>query len=329
MSQPETEIDMVTRNGPTSLGTVAAVIVLHNSASHLAECIGSLSRELELLVVDNNSADGGVAIIRDLRPDARIFELAENIGFGPGANRGARAARREFLLFVNPDTVLTDEAVTRLVTRARLDAPAMVGPVMMTGADHHRANCRRSSRLHHDIIELIPYVARFFPQRWRRDLANDDSVYVSGGPVEYIQGACFLLPRVAFDAAGGFDEDFFLYQEEEVLATSLRAAGVRVLLEPTAKVQHIGGTSTPSLVGRFQLYRSRILFYRKRDGNLEGFLAAVAIIGTASLQVGSLGLAALRGRDVRDGFARLWALLRGCVAGLVAPSHGRVPRRPA
>jgi N-acetylglucosaminyl-diphospho-decaprenol L-rhamnosyltransferase len=304
------------------------IVVLHNSASHLQECIASLPREAEVVVVDNDSKDDGVAIVRQLRPDARIVELTHNIGFGAGGNHGARAAQRELLLFVNPDTVLTDEAVDRLVTRVGRDAPAMVGPVMMAGAERHRANCRRSSHLHQDVIELIPYVARLCPQRWRRDLPDDDSVYVTGGSVEYLQGACFLVSRDIFEATGGFDEDFFLYQEEEVLAAKLRADGVRVILEPAAQVQHVGGTSTPSLVSSFHLYRSRILFYRKRDGDVRGLLAAIAIIAAAAVQVGALTLAIMRGRDVSDQFERLWALAKGCVAGLVAPATRPLPPSP-
>src|SRR5215208_2023709 len=110
------------------LAATSVVVVLHNSADGLEPCLESLPREVELVVVDNASTDAGPEIARRSRPDATVLALGENVGFGAGCNVGARAASRDVLVFLNPDTVVVEGALEKLGVAVLGDPACVVGP---------------------------------------------------------------------------------------------------------------------------------------------------------------------------------------------------------
>jgi hypothetical protein len=295
---------------------LSVIVVLHNSAGSVAGAVASVPSDAELVLVDNGSSDDGLACALSVRPDALTVAVA-NRGFGAGCNRGAELATRSVLMFLNPDAELLDGAAERLLTTLTDNPRAIVGPNLLSDRGVLTANSRRRSTPWQEIAELLPSAGRWLPRRLRRDIAGDDPIYRMGGSVPYLQGAAFALRRDTLDAAGGFDERYFLYSEEEDLAQRVLSGGGESILVSQAYVRHGGGASTSQvpLVALYHLYRSRVLFYSKRDGHARAaaFVAVAAVAASCRLVAGGLRWRPGRGWP---NAAWWWAVVRGLAAGL-------------
>ena len=280
-----------------------------------------------MIVVDNESGRGETgAVIRGCRPTVRLFTSERNVGFGAGCNLGASMARRQTLIFLNPDAVPEPGALELLAARASRDRRAVFGPELLTADGSVRFLCRNRSLLRHELSDLIPGLHRVATSSWRRDLPPDSPVYECGGPVAYLQGACIAIDRRTFGSLGGFDEDFFLYGEEEGLCARVRAQGGEAVYEPRARVRHISGTSSARAerpaarrLAVFHRFRSRIILFRKSRGSLGG-LSAATVITPALLVQSAAGLVLGSGfrdrRGLQKGYLEL--AIKGLLAGLRA-----------
>jgi GT2 family glycosyltransferase len=257
----------------------SVITVTYNSGDDVAGMLRSLPDDVEAIVVDNASTDGSPEIAQAARPNTVVVRLPNNQGFGHGCNVGAGVASRDVLIFLNPDGRIVGDALDVLAAHASEDPRSIFGPAFLRQDRSPRHDVRRRSQPHHEVLELLPSAKRWTPQRLRRDLPASDPRYTVGGEVDYLQGACLAIDRQLFHQLGGFDEDFFLYSEEETLCAAVRAAGGRCIYLPDAVIEHVGGTST-GRVSDFAVhhfYRSRAIFYRKRYGWLGGFLASAWI----------------------------------------------------
>jgi hypothetical protein len=259
--------------------STSIVTVTHNSSDVIGDMLRSLPAEVEVVLVDNASSDDVAATARAVRPDTVVIELTTNIGFGGGCNVGARRATGDVVIFLNPDCRPQPGAIEALSARASEDPTSIFGPALLDADGTLRSNLRRASRPYHEILEGLPSAARWVPIRWRRDLPADDPRYRDGGQVDYLQGACLAIARERFLLVGGFDEDFFLYSEEETLCLAVRARGGSCVYVPEVAVSHTEGTSTTAVraFALRHLFRSRAIFFRKRYGELRGLLAIIAI----------------------------------------------------
>jgi hypothetical protein len=214
---------------------LAVQIVNYDTAAYLEPCLESLLPALadlpvpsRVLVLDNASSDDLSALSERYRETVAFSRSAENLGFGGGHNRLAREHDAALLCVLNPDVVLEQPDVLVRLIRA-LDDPGVVaaGPLLLTpeGAPQRFD--------HGELRGLRARVANGAGHaHWRpRDRALD---------VAWVSGAFCLLRRAPFDAAGGFDEGFFLYKEEEDLCRRLRRAGGRVRYVPEARARHVG-----------------------------------------------------------------------------------------
>lgn len=214
---------------------MTAVVVTHNSARHLAELgralsAGSLAPS-RALVVDNLSADDTVEQAR--AAGFEVLETGANRGFGAGCNAGLRATRTELVLFCNPDVRPSPTALERVAAAlAGTSSAAIAGAVL---GEHVRP--RGFSRISKNVAGFLP---EQLLERLRR-LRGGTAPGGYGGSelvVDYVEGA-FLLCRVEpLRSVEGFDEDFFLYCEEEDLSRRLLARGWQTLLVPAAVVSH-------------------------------------------------------------------------------------------
>lgn len=299
---------------------IAVVTVLYNSGDTIRECLDSLPREVEVIVVDNASSDRGAELAKGARPDARVIRCERNLGFGPGCNVGWRAATRPLIAFVNPDVRLHPETLARLRQRLAIEPRAMVGPALLDDSGAPR-RCKRRPSAIADLLGLLPAAARWASSGWDGRIAAEDRVHVHGGRVDSVEGACFLVRRSDLEAIGGFDEDFFLYYEEESLALRLAQLGGGAIYEPSATAEHVGATSTRKAIGLAtrNFYRSRVLFYRKRDGALAGLLVGLMLMVGLLISMPVAALNALLRRRRPNTLRQQVHALRGLLAGMIAP----------
>jgi len=231
--------------------TIAIVLVTHESAAVIGSCLAALAGigNLEVQLVDNASTDATVAIARRWGP--RVTVLDRNRGFAAAANTGARLAGADHLCFLNPDCVLTIEAVSaaRTAWRARPDA-VLVPDFRQCGtlvAGRQPGYSR--AKLLADLLEMRAALPRVRARLLRRPAYHDHRWH-------WPLGACVFVPRPVFDAIGGFDERYFLYMEDCALGAAIHAAGGEVVSLPVV-LEHIGnGSSAISAERRLMLLES-------------------------------------------------------------------------
>jgi GT2 family glycosyltransferase len=219
-----------------------AVVVTYNGLPHVERTLESLER-YDTVVVDHGSTDGTLDVVRERFPAVRIVEQ-ENRGLAAGWNRGVRETSAPFVIVLNADAWLVDNAAERLVAFAE---------------EHERAGFVAPRLLNPD-GSLQPSV-RAFPTPWRlateylflRKLAPRsralNAFYGAGfrhdevREIDFAKAAGFLLRRTAFDEVGPFDEAFFLFSEETDWCYRLREAGWKSFFYPDAEIVHVGGAS--------------------------------------------------------------------------------------
>jgi N-acetylglucosaminyl-diphospho-decaprenol L-rhamnosyltransferase len=228
---------------------LAVVIVNFNAGEWLGRCLTSLRDrrggvETEVVVIDNASTDGSQVAAAADHPWARFVNLPTNIYLSPAWNLGARETSAAFLLFLNPDTELSEGTLADLVRVAR-DHPraGIVGP-MVRNLD---GSAYPSGRTFPSLVDAVGHAflspfTRNNPFTRRHEMGGWDRT--TEREVDWVSGCCMLMPRAAFDAVGGFDQGFALYGEELDIATRLRAVGWSVLFTPEVEITHAVGVST-------------------------------------------------------------------------------------
>lgn len=253
---------------------LSIVIICWNDLKVIKECLSSIYAEtraldFEIIVSDNGSTDGSVDYIRENFPKVRIVQNGANLGFAKGNNAGIRVAEGEYVLILNPDTIIHDKALQKLVAFANRhpEAGAFGCRVLNPdGSDQHPA------------VPLPTLAGTFlsalclrWPGRvWKPLLANE--YYDWDGRTEREigrqSGCCILVRSALLRELEGFDEQFFYHCEETDLCCRIWKTGSKILFCPEAEITHLGGQSVGRYPIRFALetYRSRYRYFYKHFG---------------------------------------------------------------
>jgi GT2 family glycosyltransferase len=279
-----------------------------------ARALAETSPAIELIVVDNASGDGIADLVRREVPAARVLTLPANRGYGAACNAGARESRRPYLLFLNSDAYVEPGAVDALVSALDADERAAAAGPRLVGRDGQlQASIRRLPTPWKVFCESsgLAFLARGRAPFRGHTATREDHERKS--EVEALMGAALLVRRSDFEAAGGFDEAFFLYAEETDLMQRWRRLGRRILFEPRAVVVHEGGASGgDALFGHVHAGLAR--YVRKHHGPAAGAVACASLAAGALWRyAAALVTPGARGRARR---ARYRAALRpGRLAG--------------
>jgi GT2 family glycosyltransferase len=261
---------------------VDVVVVSYGSRDTLRACVEPLCRAdgVRVIVVDNASPDDALETIADLPVEA--IRAGRNGGFSFGCNLGAAAGTAEYVLFLNPDAILSPASLDALVATLDRDPGAgLAGPKILGGEGELLLSRRRLPRLRSTFAQAL-FLHRVFPTAvWADEMVRDPAVYDRAGEAEWLSGACMLARRSAFERIGGFDEGFFLYCEDTDICLRLRAAGHRVLYEPGAVARHIEGSSAPRSELLAIHARSRVRYARLHYRRPAAALEAAAVVLSA------------------------------------------------
>jgi N-acetylglucosaminyl-diphospho-decaprenol L-rhamnosyltransferase len=292
-------------------GALDVVIVSYRSRDLLRECLEALranppSVPTSVVVVDNASRDGTAEMVEREFPEVDLIASRENLGFAAATNLGARRGEAPYLLALNPDTAVTEGALDAVISV--LDSHpevAVVGPRLLRpdGSFDHAA--RRS------FPTPLSALGHFSGLGRRRAASGKLAAYrapdVESGPVDAVNGAFMLMRRSAFEAAGGFDEGYWMYMEDLDLSYRLAQEGWSSWYEPSATVVHVkGGTvGGPRPVrlnwhfhrGMYRFYRSHYAPERSSALNALIYLGiAVKLAASAAQSLLRRSLARLRHR---------------------------------
>lgn len=281
---------------------ISIIIVTYNSAGHIARCLESLaSTGAEIIVVDNASQDSTVEKARRI-PQVRLIEAGANLGFAAACNRGARQARGDALLFLNPDTVLRSGFKRLAETLDQNPEFAAMGAQLVDaqGRPQRGFQVRRFPTTAALVFEIL-LLNRLFPGNWvnRRYRCLDLSPEKPAA-VDQPAGAALLVRRSSFEAVGGFDERFYpLWFEDVDLCLRLKRAGGAIHFCPQAVFEHAGGHSVETLSfseKQIYWYRNLLYYVRKNLGWMTSITVRAALLcGSVMRMVGELAgsLAAL------------------------------------
>jgi N-acetylglucosaminyl-diphospho-decaprenol L-rhamnosyltransferase len=300
---------------------VAAVVVSFNTAELLERCLHSVmdAHPAEVIVVDNGSTDGSVAMAQERFPQVRLITPETNRGYGAAANHGVAASSAPAILLLNSDTTIEPDAPGSLGGYlAEHPTVAVAGPRLL----NPDGSLQRSARPYpsvgdtllaetglHLVVRRLPGIRERFFRTWSHDLPQR---------VPWVLGAALAIRRSAFEAVGGFDTGFFMYGEESDLCRRLERAGYEIHYAPVTSVVHIGAASTRSRADAMRRERlvghKRYLLRHSTRASAERILAVLRVIDFVRMVRDTLA-----SRVVRDPARR--TALRETIASRREPAH--------
>ena len=286
---------------------LSVVIVNYNVRYFLEQCLLSVARaaeglRVEVFVVDNASADGSVALVRERFPWVKLIANGDNPGFSRANNQAIRLSRGEFVLLLNPDTVVKEDTFRRCLSfaRTRPDLGGL-GVRMIDGSGRFLPESKRGLPTPWVAFTKAFGLARLFPRSRRFGHYHLGYLDEHGNhPVEVLSGAFMWMRRAALDRVGLLDEAFFMYGEDIDLSYRLLLGGWRNYYCAETSIIHYKGESTKrgSLNYVRVFYRAMIIFARKHftggQARLLVWMMQLAVYVRAALTLLANAWAALR-----------------------------------
>ena len=283
---------------------LSVIVVAYRHPQLTRACLASVYAEttgdFEVVVLDNASGDGTAEMVAAEFPQARLVALQENLGFARGNNVAATYARGEWLLLLNPDTVVLDGALDRLIGFAR-DHPGRGlygGRTLYPNGRLNPGSCWGRPTLWSTfcfasgLSTVLSGSALFDPESlggWQRDTVRE---------VGMVTGCLLLVHRDLWARLGGFDERFFMYGEDLDLSERVCAMGLSPLITPDATIVHVvGGSSGAGGAKMAQILQARVTVMRKHwpparaRAGIALLTAGVALRAVGARLLGRFGLA--------------------------------------
>lgn len=231
---------------PPARPAVRVVSIVYHPGPELADFARSLATAttapVELVLVDNGT-DPEVTDRVAAEAGGRVVRTGENLGYGGGANAGARGATQPFLVVANPDVVWEPGSLDALLdAAARHPGAGALGPALLNEDGTVYPSARELPSLTQGAGHAV--LGKVWPGNpWTRAYQRRQETAGTERFAGWLSGACLLLRRDAFEAVGGFDEDYFMFFEDVDLGERLGLAGRPNVYVPSARVTHVGGVS--------------------------------------------------------------------------------------
>jgi GT2 family glycosyltransferase len=323
------------------MADLSFILVNWNCLAFTEQCIEAIHRtvvglDYEVIVVDNASGDAPCQSIANRFPTVRLILSHENLGFGGANNLAARFAAGRILFFLNPDTILLQDAAFRAFSLLDSRPDAAVVGCRFLNAD---GSLQLSS------VQVFPSVSnqllanRWLQRRWP-SIQGKAALYAktpdSVAEVDVVSGAGLLIRKQVFEDIGGFNKEYFMYAEEVDLCYKVHRAGFKVLHCSAAQIIHFGGQSTKQCEEGYADLAMResihhFLMRTRGTRSAAGYRAALMV--GAVFRIGLLGMAVLFFRRDRRQRAlmviRKWRRIAQWAAAKRAPKFGSFPSRTA
>ena len=265
---------------------VSVIIVNYNTKELTRNCLRSVFEQtkdiaFEVIVSDNGSTDGSVEMIRKEFPQVTLIENGENLGFGKANNRAAQIACGEYLLLLNSDTLFLNNALKCFYDTAKKEAEKVAFGSWLFYADGDVANSYGEFTkpflflLKKNIYDFYPAILK---KRLEKIKANRRQ-NLDERFVDFIIGADLFIAKNDFDGVGGFDEQFFMYFEDDDLCRRLLQNGVRCKIIASPRIVHLESKSLSVKIKRILLQDESFFCYvRKWNGRLGSVLFSFAFV---------------------------------------------------
>lgn len=254
-------------------------IVNWNTKVLLQDCLTSIYQHIknlsfEIFVVDNNSSDDSVAMVRAQFPRVKLIQNTDNVGYAQGNNHAIKLSKGNYILLLNTDTLLLDAAIEEM--KKFMDENK---DVAICGCRHiHSDGSAHAS--HGRFLTLGQmFIRLFYPKSLREKILFCPQDLTTPHPIETdsISGAGLMVRREAFNQVGMMDDQFFFYYEETDWCYRMKKSGWRVCWLPWLQMIHYGGASANKEPSRFdaELYKSEYRFFRKHYGVLSAMILKI------------------------------------------------------
>ena len=267
---------------------VSIIIVNWNTSMLLKNCLSSIFNQnmglkYEVIVVDNASEDGSVKMVKEKFPTVKLVQNTKNIGFAAGNNIGMKIATGRYILLLNPDTIILDNAIHKTVMIAdNKKNVAVLGCQVWLNEKKIQKTCFRFPSIYSLIVQSFG-LYKIFPHskvlnrnsycEWDRKTKKY---------VDVISGMYMLVRKKLIKKVGLMDEDYFVYAEETDWCYRFYKAGYRCMFTPKAKIIHCdgGGKSTQQISVKMyvQMQKSILIFFRKQKGYFSWLFAKYILI---------------------------------------------------
>jgi len=255
-----------------NIPSISVLIVSYNVKQYLLQCIDSIFQsdfqgKIEIVIVDNHSFDGSTAAIKKQYPNVNILQNDENIGFGKAINQAAKVINGEYVLILNPDTIIQENTISTMMDYLKKNSQVgVVGPKILNSDGSIQLAAKRSFPTLSVSIPKLLGLSKLFPKaRWanRYNLTYLDPDKLHS--VDAISGSCMFMSRDLFEELDGFDERFFMFGEDLDLCYRVKQRQKEIHYVPLTQIIHYKGESVKSAPynSEHAFYNAMILFYEK------------------------------------------------------------------
>ncbi len=282
---------------------LSIITINYNGQKDTCELIGTLPLEdksIEVIVIDNASAQDEATIIKERFPQVKVIRSKENLGFAGGNNLGIKAAQGKYLFFLNNDILLKPQVSDFRPLIARLKSSPKIGIVC--------PKIRFSWG--NQLIQFASYTP-LSPITMRNKAIGcgevDHGQFDTPHPTPYAHGAAMMVKREVVEKAGLMPECYFLYYEELDWSMMIRHAGYEIWYEPTCTVFHKESQTTGqnSPLRTYYITRNRLLFAQRNQQDMTKYITYLYLIGIVTI------------RDLlKYSFQQRWDLVRATIRGV-------------
>lgn len=264
---------------------VSIIVVAWNVRQLVYDCLKSVYDQtkgvsFEVIYVDNASQDGSVDMVRTAFPEVRIIENSENLGFIRANNQAIEVATGRYVLLLNSDTIVLDNAIAKTVRFADEHTDAAVIGCRVLNRD---GSLQRSCFMYPSALNFFlssTYLYKIFPRsrffgRERMTWWDFDDVR----EVETVCGCYSLVRRKAIDQVGVMDPTYFVYGDDPDWCYRFKKAGWKILFTPEPRIIHFGGQTTKQMARQFklQLFGSKLIFIRLHRNSFQFLIARIFV----------------------------------------------------
>jgi len=265
---------------------LSVVIVNYNVKYFLEQCLHSVKKAIsrvdaEVFIVDNNSVDGSVEMVREKFPEFTLIDNHNNVGFSKANNQAIKIAKGDYVLLLNPDTVVEDDTFSKVVDYldSHPDAGGL-GVKMLDGKGKFLPESKRGLPTPSVAFYKIFGLSKLFPKsktfgKYHLGYLDRDKVH----EVEILSGAFMVLRKTVLDKIGYLDETFFMYGEDIDLSYRIIKAGYKNIYFPETRIIHYKGESTKKSSVNYVLifYNAMIIFAKKHFSSKNAKTLSVLI----------------------------------------------------
>ena len=265
---------------------ISIVIVNYNVEFFLNQCLSSVQRAIkeipaEVYIVDNKSIDGSVKMIKKKYPEFKLIENKKNVGFSKANNQAIKLAKGEYVLLLNPDTVIEEDTLIKTIDfMDKKSNSGAVGVKMIDGKGNFLPESKRSFPTPSIAFYKIFGLSSLFPKS--RKFGQYHLGHLSefeNHEVDVLSGAFMLIRKITIEKVGLLDELFFMYGEDIDISYRIKSKGYKNYYISDTKIIHYKGESTKksSVNYVFVFYRAMIIFAKKHMPNKNAKLFALSI----------------------------------------------------